>query len=205
MDYPGRIALVLFTSGCNFDCSYCHNPELKEMQEGTLAGETALAEITQRKAIIDAVVITGGEPTLHGEDLVSFISALKKSFPAMLLKLDTNGSDPGFLEKVIGAVDMVAVDLKSLEYKSFSAVELDTVLYSIRIAAGFPEHEIRITMFPDYVDASQPDDYCTILNSSSVVAIQQCYLNGKPQCDKQMLEEFCEGLRRCVGEVRLRL
>ncbi len=205
MDYPGRISLVLFTSGCNLNCPYCHNPELRRRQEGSFTIDDVIKVVSSRTAIIDGIVVTGGEPTLHGKQLVSFLSSFKEVFPSLQIKVDSNGSNPGVLEALRGVADMIAVDLKTIAYERYLGIELSTVLRSLEVARSFTEHEVRITMYPDYVDAKHPEEFCAVLDSSSVVAVQQCYLDGRPANTPEVVEEFAEGLQRCVKEVRLRL
>lgn len=117
-DYPGKIAIILFTTGCNYACPYCHNPSLsapeKSVQKADSISEAdALAFLKKRKKYADGLVITGGEPTLYAEKgLVEFIRKVRALGYAV--KLDTNGSNPEFLEQLLKErlLDYVAIDLK---------------------------------------------------------------------------------------------
>ena len=114
VDYPGQMATVIFTGGCNFNCPYCHNRSLIDPDDDAVAytvGAT-LDLLYSRKHLIDSVVISGGEPTLQ-PDLHGFISKIKKTTD-FKVKLDTNGSNPDVLKKLIddGLVDYVAMDIK---------------------------------------------------------------------------------------------
>jgi pyruvate formate lyase activating enzyme len=117
IDYPGKMAAVVFTSGCNFRCGYCHNPQLvlpELIQNTAQTDEQEVFEfLTRRLNWLDAVVVTGGEPTLHS-DLPDFLRKLKNL--GFLIKLDTNGSDSEMLQHVIDRklVDYVAMDIKTL-------------------------------------------------------------------------------------------
>jgi pyruvate formate lyase activating enzyme len=114
IDFPGKVAAIVYTIGCNFRCPYCHNPELvDETVEEKLSETYILDFLKRRKKLLDGLVITGGEPTMHGEDLLSFIVKVKKL--GMAVKLDTNGTNPEFLEKVFEEklVDYVAMDIKA--------------------------------------------------------------------------------------------
>ncbi len=117
IDYPGKMAAVVFTSGCNFRCGYCHNPQLvlpELIQNTAQTDEQKVFEfLTRRLNWLDAVVVTGGEPTLHS-DLPDFLRKLKNL--GFLIKLDTNGSDSEMLQHVIDRklVDYVAMDIKTL-------------------------------------------------------------------------------------------
>ncbi len=114
VDFPGRLALVLFVSGCNFSCGYCHNAILRRAQAGLLSWEHLERSCREyRKNWVDAAVITGGEPTLS-EDLPELIRRLKAL--GMVVKLDTNGGRPDVLERLMGELEYVAMDVKcSLE------------------------------------------------------------------------------------------
>jgi len=117
VDYPGRIAAVVFTQGCNMDCWYCHNRELipvARTDSSPAAEHIDVEEIFDflciRKGMIDAVVITGGEPTLQ-DGLADFIKRVKDM--GYLVKLDTNGTRPEVLKELIKSVDFVAMDIKA--------------------------------------------------------------------------------------------
>ena len=138
IDYPGKICAVVFTQGCNFRCSYCHNPELVEprMYREPIPEEEVLEFLEKRKAILEGVVITGGEPLLH-KDLPLLLKAIKEIGYAV--KLDTNGSFPEELRKIVNdkLVDYIAMDIKApLEkYDLLAGVDVNTedIERSIRI------------------------------------------------------------------------
>jgi pyruvate formate lyase activating enzyme len=115
IDYPGKVGCVVFLAGCNLDCPYCHNPQLTgEPGSGPdrIAPEDALAFLAQRRGFLDGVVISGGEPTLH-PGLPDFCARIKSlGYP---VKLDTNGSRPQMLRRLIraGLVDYLAMDIKT--------------------------------------------------------------------------------------------
>jgi pyruvate formate lyase activating enzyme len=116
IDYPGKIAAVVFMQGCNFRCGFCHNPDLLDLtQPAVIPQDVVMVFLNKRKGIIEGVVLTGGEPTIQ-KDLVEFAKEIKKM--GYDIKLDTNGSDPAILEMMIQEklVDYVAMDIKgSLE------------------------------------------------------------------------------------------
>jgi len=114
IDYPGKICAVIFTQGCNFRCPYCHNPELVNPR---FYGECILEEelfqfLEKRQEKLDAIVITGGEPTIQA-DLTELIDKIKTM--NFLVKIDTNGSHPQVLEKLIKEkhIDYIAMDVKA--------------------------------------------------------------------------------------------
>lgn len=128
IDFPGKISCVIFTQGCNFRCRYCHNPELvyPHLFKKEISYEIIFEYLKKRKGLLEAVVITGGEPTIHS-NILDFIKEIKKL--GYDVKLDTNGSNPEMLEEVIPFVDYVAMDIKTwfdrIEYSKICGVEID--------------------------------------------------------------------------------
>ena len=208
MDYPGKVALTLFTSSCNFDCAYCHNPELKKMVEEKVGESEVFKYLDKRAALIDAVVITGGEPTLRADDLIPFVERLKAQFPAVLVKLDTNGWSSDILRKFLDVIDYVAVDLKSLHYEQFSTVNLKQIQKSVELAKIFSSHEIRITMFPPYVPEKDFEELARICSGASLVSVQQYRpVTGfceSPPYPGPILREFADLLSGYVQNVSVR-
>ena len=115
IDYPGKICCVLFSIGCNFDCPYCHNPDLVKGFKDcpTLLNENDIFEfLDRRRGFLDGVVISGGEPTLQN-DLSLLCEKIKEK--GFSIKLDTNGSRPYHTKNLIkrGLVDYIAMDIKT--------------------------------------------------------------------------------------------
>lgn len=152
VDYPGRMAALMFTSGCNFRCGFCHNPDLW----GGKAKTYTYAQLEEhcrrfRKQWAEAVTISGGEPTLRPElpETVRFIKS-----QGFLLKLDTNGSHPEVLEELLPYLDYVAMDMKcSLEnYPRLAGYsELENIRRSIRlIMTKAKDYEFRTTLLESF-------------------------------------------------------
>lgn len=151
-DYPGKTAAVIFTLGCNFRCRYCHNPELVLPER--YAPEIPLSQIYKflesRVGKLDTVCITGGEPTEH-LDLPEMIKKIKEM--GFLVKLDTNGSRPEMLNKILkeGNIDYIAMDIKAPfeKYTKITAVPVDVEKLkesiNLIINSGLP-HEFRTTV-----------------------------------------------------------
>jgi pyruvate formate lyase activating enzyme len=122
VDYPGEIAAVLFTRGCNLRCPYCHNPDLlikPKIMVKPVDIDEVLEFMVQRRSFLDGVVISGGEPTLN-EELPADIARIKAL--GFLVKLDTNGSNPAMLESLLRhkLLDYVAMDIKApLDFKKY--------------------------------------------------------------------------------------
>jgi len=173
VDYPGKIALTLFTSNCNFDCAYCHNPGLKVSTDERVSEEEVFEYLAKRKAQLDGVVITGGEPTLREAGLIPFILRLKELFPEKSVKLDTNGWNSQILGRFLECVDFVAMDLKAADYSLFSRVSIDSIEESLELVKSFKEHEIRVTMYPPYVAQRDFERLAILCKGASRVAIQQ--------------------------------
>ena len=128
VDYPGKVAASIFTIGCNFRCGFCHNPKLvlPECYTETLDENDILDFLKSRTGKLDAAVISGGEPTLH-QDLPDFIKKIKDM--GYLVKLDSQGSNPDMLKKLLDAklLDFIAMDIKApLEkYSKIMSWEID--------------------------------------------------------------------------------
>lgn len=131
IDYPGKLAAVIFTQGCNFRCPYCHNPELVrplDYQE-SLDNKDVLNFLERRQGKLEGVVVSGGEATLQ-PDLESFLRQLKVMGYAV--KLDTNGSRPHILRTLLKnkLLDHVAMDVKSslVRYSQFCGISINPAL-----------------------------------------------------------------------------
>ena len=149
-DYPGRVAAVVFTSGCNFRCPFCHNGHLVEPGDTPLLDEQAvLGRIGERRNHLGGVVVSGGEPTLQA-DLPAFLHRLKAM--DLAVKLDTNGARPDVLEALLAdrLLDYIAMDIKAPwdKYAALTGGARETILIrrSLRLiaASGLP-HEFRTT------------------------------------------------------------
>lgn len=120
VDYPNKIATTIFAGGCNFRCPFCHNSGIVEKKYDNILEEDVLQYLESRKGLIDAVVVSGGEPTLQ-PDLDKFISKLKEM--NFLVKLDSNGTNPFVLKKLLDSklLDYVAIDIKT-NFDDYSAI-----------------------------------------------------------------------------------
>lgn len=136
LDYPGQVACILFTAGCNFRCPFCHNAGLVTADTGAEASETEiLAYLKKRQGILDGIVVSGGEPLLQ-PGLRPFLTAVKRL--GYLVKLDTNGSFPNRMERLMreGLVDYVAMDLKHIPERYSQAAGIDDPGLLPRIERG---------------------------------------------------------------------
>ncbi len=155
IDYPNLISAVVFTYGCNFRCPFCHNAELVVKKPEQLYDEQdIMAFLKTRINKLDAVSITGGEPTLH-KDLPNFIAKIKEM--GFKVKIDTNGTNPKMVEFLLkkNLIDFIAMDVKTVldkkEYSSVVGVDLsdemfNNILRTIEIIKNSKiKHEFRTT------------------------------------------------------------
>lgn len=136
IDYPGKIACIVFLAGCNFRCPWCYSSELvlpnKIIKQPRILEKEFFDFLRERQGKLDGVVICGGEPTIN-KDLPQFIEKIK-NLPfdtaqgrGYSIKLDTNGSNPEMLKDLVSArlIDYVAMDIKidqdNLAYKNLMA------------------------------------------------------------------------------------
>lgn len=178
-DYPGYIASVIFTQGCNFDCPFCHNRQLIPTHK-----ENGVVDITQvmdhlgiRKGKLDAVVISGGEPTIH-EDLADLALEIKRR--GYLVKLDTNGGRPDALGDLISRrlIDHIAMDVKAPwdKYKALAGlyVDIDVIKESItRIEKSGLPHVFRTTYIPWLMNMEDIRSIMKVLPTDSKYVIQE--------------------------------
>ncbi len=180
IDYPEKTSCVLFFSGCNFSCPYCHNPDLARNcgKIPSMSEEKTVYDfLEKRKGFLDGVVISGGEPTLQ-EDLFVLCEKVKKmGYP---VKLDTNGSRPKVLQRLIkeGLVDYIAMDVKTdpLRYSPLIQKGCDPsrILSSIRLImeSSLP-YEFKTTCIKPLVDARVVESISRLINGARLYALQQ--------------------------------
>ncbi len=174
LDYPGSIASVVFTIGCNFRCLYCHNPDLVLERVQTANEQEVLQEIFKRK-ITQRVVISGGEPTIHRE-LPNFVCVLKEK--GYLVKLDTNGSNPELIEELLreNLLDYVALDIKS-SFEKFGEISglgertaqetFEKILRTLELLReSSVQYEVRTTFVPGLMDESDLREIKKIVGNS---------------------------------------
>jgi len=214
IDFPDRIATVLFTPGCNLRCPFCHNWRIVlNPQPPFLNEETALQILRERKRYVDAVVITGGEPTIHSA-LPEFVRKLKNE--GFAVKLDTNGFFPKNLEQCLPYLDYVALDVKtSLEkYPRLGAADTAELLQTIEmLKKGKTEYEFRATVVPGFVDEEDIRKIGEIVKGGKRFALQQfipgdtldkTFSNVEPYT-AETIAGFGEIMKQYVEEVILRV
>ena len=149
-DFPGNLACIIFTSGCNFNCDYCYNRDLVESKAPEIDQDEIFSYLEKRKDMLDGVVISGGEPTIW-DDLIPFIEKIREY--GFKVKLDTNGYRPEVLKEIIDRklVDYIAMDIKAIFNEYFKVIkkniDTDKLLESIElIKKSNIDHEFRTTI-----------------------------------------------------------
>jgi len=156
IDFPGRLAATVFLTGCNFRCPFCYASELvlpeKIKNQPKISEKELFQFLKERKNLIEGVVLCGGEPTTS-KNLISLIKKIKKM--GFFIKLDTNGSSPEILKKLIDGklVDYIAMDIKGPKerYSEFAGIKVDIkkIQKSIDILKeGGVDFEFRSTIVP---------------------------------------------------------
>jgi len=193
IDYPGLICATIFLQGCNFKCSYCHNPELVDPRlfQPCIKENEVLDFLNTRKGKLDALTITGGEPTIQ-DDLAIFIKKIKKM--KFAVKLDTNGSQPQVIKTLLDQklLDFIAMDIKApLEkYKSVVKVPVnyDLIKESIKLIlkAKIP-HEFRTTIVESQLEEKDILQIATLISGANSYVLQK-FVPAKT-LDKKLLKE----------------
>lgn len=154
-DFPGCIAAIVFTQGCNYRCAFCQNSGLLDHSKEPICEEKVLNYIIKRKNILEGVVISGGEPTIQ-PGLKKFIIKIKEN--GLKVKLDTNGTNPTILKELTEEklLDYIAMDIKNVfdKYSAITGVEdakIDNIKKSIKIIKdSLIDHEFRTTIVKGY-------------------------------------------------------
>ena len=139
IDFPGKIAAVIFLQGCNWRCPFCHNPSLvlPEQFEKPILEESVFRFLKKRREKLDGVVISGGEPTIH-KDLPVFIRKIKEL--GFSVKLDTNGSDPEMLRDLIDQVPGVREEMLAKTPLGRMATPHDQANAAVFLASDLASH-----------------------------------------------------------------
>lgn len=184
LDYPERIAAVVFTCGCNFRCGYCHNPNiLTAVSSDKLTDETAVFSfLKQRVGKLDAVVVSGGEPTLM-KDLEEFVERVKEM--GFLVKLDTNGTNPETVKNLVkkGLLDYIAMDIKAPLNKYHKAantdINTDKIVESIDFIVNCNlDYEFRTTVVKSQLDEKDFENIGKLIKGAKRYYLQK-FVNAR--------------------------
>ena len=183
LDFPSKVACIVFTPGCNFRCPYCYNsdfviPEkIEEIKDIFIPENIFFNFLKTRNGFLDGVVISGGEPTLQ-VDLIDFINKIKEL--GYKVKIDTNGTNPKIILELIEEkiIDYVAMDVKAPieKYQSITnvLVNIDNILESINIIKDSNiEYEFRTTIIKEQLSQEDLEHIAKMIEGSKKYYLQK--------------------------------
>jgi pyruvate formate lyase activating enzyme len=208
IDYPGAICAIIFSQGCNFKCGYCHNPELVDPERfGKCIDEKKVMEfLATRKGKLDAVSVTGGEPTIQ-KDLIEFVKKIKKM--GFAVKIDTNGSQPHVLKALLKdkLLDFIAMDIKAPweKYEKITGVSADTrsiqESISLVLQSKIP-HEFRTTVVEPRLNTNDIMEISKSISGAQSYVLQKFIptkaLDKKYLKEKTLSDEELEQLKKRI-------
>lgn len=220
IDYPGKMAIIVFCPGCNFRCGFCHNPELVLEKAGGIDIDILLKNISSRTKAgwYQGVCISGGEPTLQ-LGLVDFCMKLKDM--GLSIKLDTNGTNPSVLQELLDneLVDYIAMDIKSgkerYTYVAGVDLDMDKIEESIKLSKKFPFYEFRTTVLPSFSlqDFEEIGKWVSSSGKSKVKLFTLQQFNPKNTLDesymkfiplsREEIDKFAEVMKKYAHDVRV--
>ena len=215
LDFPGKVACIVFTGGCNLRCPFCHNGSLVRRPAENKDMENEVFQYLQkRRGIVDGVVITGGEPLLQ-PGLADFISKIKEM--GYDVKLDTNGALPEKLKAILatGNVDYVAMDIKSspegYQKASGSDIDIENFQKSVDIIkqSGI-DHEFRTTVVKGIHEAEDLLEIARWIGKGEKYFLQKYVDSGDilgSGCEKFSDSEYgdmLKNVRELIPEAQLR-
>lgn len=175
LDFPERIACTVFIYGCNLRCPFCHNASLvvTNSQEDHISEDELISFLQSRKGLLDGVCITGGEPTIYGDELRALIQRIREL--GFAVKLDTNGTNPALLTELIneGLLDYVAMDIKNSPEKYTKTCGGIDVLAKV-------QESVKILMNSD-VEFEFRTTVCHPLHSTEDIRQIGAWLKGTPR------------------------
>ncbi|MEG1663048.1 MAG: anaerobic ribonucleoside-triphosphate reductase activating protein, partial [Clostridia bacterium] len=216
VDFDKKIACTVFTNGCNLRCPFCHNSSLVygRSQADTIPESDVFDYLIKRRKLVDAVCVSGGEPTLQ-HDLTDFIKKVKDL--GLLVKLDTNGTNPSKLKELLdqNLLDYVAMDIKNSEdrYNEISGrtVDISKIKESVAILKNCKiEYEFRTTLISNFHTENDIVAILKLISGAPKYYFQKyvdnddCIEHGFTAVPKETAEQFATLARQKVGFVGLR-
>ena len=182
LDYPGKVACIIFTQGCNYKCKFCQNASLITTDNQEYSEEEIFNYLEKRQKILDGVVISGGEPTLC-KGLKKFIKKIKEL--NLLVKLDTNGTNPNIIKELINEnlIDYIAMDIKNTFacYEKIVDVKnplIERIKESIDIIkTSNLDHEFRTTIMKEHHNIKLLKEICEFIGKNEKYYIQNFRLS----------------------------
>ena len=178
LDYPGKLASIIFTAGCNMNCPFCHNSELITLpKSGAIDEGEVLNHLEKRRSALEGIVITGGECTLQ-KDLLDFCKKVKSL--GYQIKIDTNGTFPDVLKNLVSEklIDYVAMDIKNSKMKYALTCGTDNIaLDKIQESIDFlmeknVEYEFRTTVISQYHNIQDMKEIGKWIKDADVLYLQ---------------------------------
>ena len=216
VDYEGKLACTLFTNGCNFKCPFCHNSSLVIKENYSyIEDEEILSYLEKRKKQLDAVVITGGEPTLMN-GLIDKISQIKQL--GYLIKLDTNGSNLEIIKKLVEnkLIDYIAMDIKNSFDKyslttGINGINLDNIKQSINYIMNCGiDYEFRTTLVKELHTEEDIKKISQMIKGAKKYFLQcfvdrgECIKSNLHKIEKEEVLKYQNILKDYVQIVKLR-
>lgn len=215
LDYDEKLSCVLFAKACNFRCPFCHNGLTVLESETYIPFEEILEFLNSRKGKLDAVVVTGGEPTLM-DDIVDKIRAIKSM--GFLIKLDTNGTHPEVIKELLDGnlLDYIAMDIKNSlpcypTTCGIKKIDENKIKDSIKLIQNSGiDYEFRTTLVAEFHTLSSIKDMGELVKGSKKLYLQQfvdregVIQKGLHPVDEDLANKFKEILSKYVEEVSLR-
>jgi len=213
-DYPGKMSVIIFTQGCNLNCWWCFNPDMipKKKFKKKISEKIVINHILEKNKYqiwVDAITICGGEPTIQ-KDLEKFLVRLRKEIPYLKIKLDTNGTNPTILKRLIHykLLDYIAMDVK------ISQIGRDKYMESIELTKKFikdKDGEFRATMHPGIIEFEEKTKKMSKLFGETKIYFQPFSRKGKLNRDTfeveyspRELKEFKKGIKKSFKEGKVR-
>ena len=217
LDYEDKVSVVLFSQACNMRCPFCHNGEaiLGASKEDEIDFNEILDFLKTRQGLIDAVVFTGGEPTLE-PDLKVKIKAVRDL--GFLIKLDTNGTNPEIVESLLdeGLIDYVAMDIKNCpnlyaETCGLKFINIDNIKKSVSIImAKAPDYEFRTTLVKEFHERMNYEEFLNLIKGAKRLFLQKfvdregCIKKGLHEVSIEEADKLRDYLASGIPEVTLR-
>ena len=215
LDYEDKISCVLFYKACNFRCPFCHNGLTVLEAEDEILFDAALDYLKSRKGLLDAVVFTGGEPTLE-PNLKKHIQRVKEL--GFLVKLDTNGTNPEIVKDLIDSnlLDYIAMDIKNSEEKyalttGVKQVNMDNIRKSIELIMNSGvDYEFRTTLVDEFHKVEDMEGLASLIKGARVLYLQKfverdgCIQKGLHEVKEETANEFMKVLNKYISKVELR-
>ena len=215
LDYEDKVSCVLFCKPCNFRCPFCHNGTTVLEAETFIPFEDILDYLKSRKGLIDAVVVSGGEPTLM-PDLKEKIIKLKEL--GFLVKLDTNGTNPEIVRDLIDSnlLDYIAMDIKNSEEKyaltsGVRNINMNNIKKSINLIMNSGvDYEFRTTLVDEFHKEVDMEGIAKLIKGARVLYLQKfverdgCIQKGLHEVKEEDANKFIKVLKNSIPEVELR-